>query len=61
MEEVLGLAVPKEVVREVIGWAQVSAKETTIADQIMSDTKAVVGAVYYPRIVTAALWAEIRQ
>lgn len=61
MEEVLGLAVPKEVVREVIGWAQVSAKETTIADQIMSDTKTVVGAVYYPRIVTAALWAGFKQ
>ena len=60
MEEVLGVDVPKEVVENVFTWAQIRAKNTTIADQIMSDTGEVVGAVYYPRIVTSALWIEMR-
>lgn len=60
MEEVLGVDVPKEVVENVFTWAQIRAKNTTIADQIMSDTGEVVGGVYYPRIVTSALWIEMR-
>lgn len=56
METVLGLAVPAGVTQEVIGWAQKSAREVTIADQILCDTRQVVGGPYYPRIVTAALW-----
>lgn len=56
MEEVLGLSVPKEIEAEVIGWAQKSARALTIADQIHCDTREVVGAPYYPRIVTASVW-----
>ena len=60
LEEVLHVEVPRRAVEEIIGWAQDSAKTTTIADQIMSDTREVVGAVYYPRIVTSALWTVMR-
>lgn len=56
MENVLGLTMPEGMTDEVIAWAQVSAKALTISDQIHCDTRDVVGAVYYPRIVTAALW-----
>lgn len=56
MEDALGLDVPKNVVEEVINWGQISAKTVTISDQILCDTKQVIGAPYYPRIVTTALW-----
>lgn len=56
LENVLGLTMPEGMVREVINWAQVSARDITIGDQIHCDTRDVVGAPYYPRIVTAALW-----
>ncbi|HIT08166.1 MAG TPA: hypothetical protein IAB55_03645 [Candidatus Merdivicinus faecavium] len=56
MEEALGLTMPAGMVEEVVGWAQQSAREVTISDQILCDTREVVGAPYYPRIVTSALW-----
>ncbi len=56
METVLGLELPDGMVEELIGWAQKSARETTISDQIHCDTREVVGGLYYPRIVTACLW-----
>ena len=56
MEKVLGLTLPQGMVDEIIGWAQVSAREVTISDQILCDTRQIIGAPYYPRIVTAALW-----
>lgn len=56
MEQALGLTLPQGMVEEIIGWAQVSAREVTISDQVLCDTRQVVGGPYYPRIVTAALW-----
>ena len=56
MENVLGLTMPEGLVQEVINWAQVSARALTIGDQVHCDTRDVVGAPYYPRICTAALW-----
>ena len=56
MERVLGLTMPEGMVQEVVNWAQVSARDVTISDQIHCDTRDVVGGLYYPRIVTAALW-----
>ena len=56
METVLGLELPDGMVEELIGWAQKSAREHTISDQINADTREVVGGLYYPRIVTACLW-----
>jgi hypothetical protein len=56
MERVLGLTMPEGMVQEIVGWAQVSAREVTICDQILCDTREAVGAPYYPRVVTAALW-----
>ena len=56
MEQVLSIDLPSSLVREVIHWVQVSARETTISDQILCDTRQVVGGPYYPRIVTSALW-----
>ena len=52
----LGLTMPEGMVQEIVGWAQVSAREVTICDQILCDTREAVGAPYYPRVVTAALW-----
>lgn len=55
-ETVLGMSIPPSLISETIGWAQVSAASQTIADQIHCDTRQVVGAPCYPRIVTAVLW-----
>ncbi|MBN8217823.1 MAG: hypothetical protein J0L75_14360 [Spirochaetes bacterium] len=43
---------------ELVAWCQVSAKDVTVSDQILSDTRKTKGAHYYPRIVTAALWLK---
>ena len=43
METVLGLSLPESLSEELIKWAQVSARDTTISDQILSDTRAVIG------------------
>ncbi|MNO12477.1 Beta-xylosidase precursor [compost metagenome] len=45
-----------EVMRELVHWCQVSAREKTIADQIFSDCRTAVGGFYYPRAITSALW-----
>jgi hypothetical protein len=58
MERVLGLTVPEGMVQEIINWAQISAREKTICDQILCDSREAIGAPYYPRIVTAALWLD---
>lgn len=55
-ETVLVMNVPSSLISETIGWAQVSAAKSTISDQIIADTREVIGAPYYPRIVTAVLW-----
>ncbi|MBO5198648.1 MAG: hypothetical protein J6B85_09050 [Lachnospiraceae bacterium] len=39
-------------------WCQKTAAEATISDQIFCDTGELVGGLYYPRIVTAAVWAH---
>lgn len=54
--KVLDTEIPQSIVEGIIDWAQVSASKTTISDQINSETLEVVGAPYYPRIVTAYLW-----
>ncbi len=56
LEHLLKLAVPDSVKRELEGWCQVSARRCTISDQIQCDTRQVVGATYYPRIITSAVW-----
>lgn len=56
MESVLGLSMPEGLVKEVIHWAQISARNLTIGDQIYCDTRQLIGGPYYPRSVTAALW-----
>lgn len=56
MENVLGLTMPEGMVREVVNWGHVSARESTIADQIHCDVRRAIGGVYYPRIVTSCLW-----
>ncbi|HEX3048935.1 MAG TPA: hypothetical protein VHY08_29580, partial [Bacillota bacterium] len=48
------------VFQELIRWARQSAAETTISDQIHSDTRRVVGASYYPRPITASIWVKSR-
>lgn len=58
METVLGLTMPEGMVQEIISWAQVSAREKTICYQILCDSREAIGAPYYPRIVTAALWLD---
>ena len=55
-ETILNMNIPGSLIDETIGWAQVSASKSTISDQIISDTREVIGAPYYPRIVTAVLW-----
>lgn len=56
MEEILKMEVPECVERELLGWAQVSAVDCTVSDQIRSDSRTAIGGHYYPRIVTAASW-----
>ena len=60
METVLGLSLPESLSEELIKWAQVSARDTTISDQILSDTRAVIGGMYYPRIVASSIWVEVQ-
>ncbi len=56
MENVLHMTLPESVSREVVNWGHVSARHATVADQIHCDTRIAIGGVYYPRIVTSALW-----
>lgn len=56
MEQALGLHLPEGMSAELIAWEQVSARDVTISDQVLCDTRQVVGGPYYPRIVTSALW-----
>jgi hypothetical protein len=58
-ESFLGFDLEKNhptLMREYIHWCQISARESTIADQILSDTRAFKMGHYYPRMVTTALW-----
>ncbi len=58
-EKVLGIDLMKiapSVIEEYVGWCQVAARETSISDQILSDTRQVKGGSWYPRIVTTWLW-----
>ncbi|MCQ2770218.1 MAG: glycoside hydrolase family 52 protein [Clostridia bacterium] len=56
IETVLNIKLPETVIPEIVGWTQNSAKIATVADQILCDTRQMVGGPYYPRIVTSALW-----
>ena len=56
MENVLGLELPEGMVQETINWGHVSAMEVTVSDQINCEKRTLIGGVYYPRIVTTALW-----
>lgn len=56
LKRILGITVPESTERELLAWAQVSAADCTISDQIRSDTGTAIGGHYYPRIVTAASW-----
>ncbi|MBQ2956592.1 MAG: hypothetical protein IJE08_09045 [Clostridia bacterium] len=56
IERVLGLELPEGMAQETINWGHVSARETTVSDQIYADTRQVLGGLYYPRIVTTSLW-----
>jgi len=56
MENVLSITLPEGMVQEVVNWGHVSARESTIADQIHCDVRKAIGGVYYPRIVTSCLW-----
>ncbi len=59
MEELCGIDVGKDhpwILRELLHWTQVSAAKSTISDQIDSEKRTVIGAFWYPRIVTSAVW-----
>lgn len=59
MEKIFGIPLDDEapsIMRELMHWMQVSAAEKTVCDQIDSETRGVIGAFYYPRVVTSALW-----
>lgn len=59
MEEMFGIDLLEEyptIMRELLHWTQVSAAEKTISDQIDAEKRTVIGAFYYPRIITSALW-----
>ena len=56
MEKALGLTMPEGVVQEVVNWGHISARQSTIADQVHCDIRKAIGGVYYPRIVTSCLW-----
>jgi hypothetical protein len=59
MEAIFGIHLDNEfptVMRGLLHWTQVSAAEKTISDQIDSAERHVIGAMYYPRIITSAVW-----
>lgn len=56
METVLKIPLPDSLMEELAGWAQKSARDTTISDQIHADSRKVIGGMYYPRIAAAAVW-----
>ena len=49
-----------EIMRELVHWCQVCAREKTLADQIFADLRQAVGGFYYPRSITSALWMRPR-
>jgi len=63
LQELFGIDVQRDypsILRELTHWATISAAAATISDQIQSDTRSVVGASYYPRVITASLWVKRR-
>ena len=60
-ENALEIEIPDSLERELIGWAQESAVDTTISDQIRVNTREVIGGMYYPRIVACAAWLTGRR
>lgn len=59
METVMGLSVAESLTEELVYWAQISARDKTISDQIHADSGKVIGGMYYPRIAAAAVWITI--
>lgn len=56
MENALHIPVPASVEQELVGWMQQVAKEVTVSDQINVRDRSIIGGLYYPRAVTAAVW-----
>ena len=59
MERVFHIDLNKDypsVMRELLHWCQISAKDTTISDQIMVSDRTVIGGCYYPRSASSAIW-----
>ena len=59
MEKVFGIELEKEyptAMRELLLWCQVSAKDTSISDQILTTERSVIGGCYYPRSASSAIW-----
>lgn len=54
----LNMPLPRSVIDEMIGWTTESASACTVSDQINCETREVIGAPYYPRIVTGILLLE---
>lgn len=59
LEKLFGFELNRDypsIMRELAVWMQVAAAEETVSDQIDSQQRTVIGAKYYPRAITTALW-----
>lgn len=59
MESVFGIDLEKEyptAMRELRHWCQITAKDDTISDQVLTTERKVLGGCYYPRIASSAVW-----
>ncbi|OGS27579.1 MAG: hypothetical protein A2297_03590 [Elusimicrobia bacterium RIFOXYB2_FULL_48_7] len=63
IKEVFGINIEKKhpaLMENLIHWVQVAAAAQTISDQVLSDKRTALQAIYYPRIVTSFLWIKNR-
>ena len=59
MEKVFDINLEKEypaAMRELAHWCQISAKDDTISDQVLTTERKVIGGCYYPRSASTAIW-----
>ena len=59
IEKVFGIGLEKEyptAMRELAHWCQISAKDDTISDQVLTTERKVIGGCYYPRSASTAIW-----
>lgn len=59
MEKVFDIELEKEyptAMRELAHWCQISAKDDTISDQVLTTERKVIGGCYYPRSASTAIW-----